>query len=41
MTRVPVFDGEAVFAAVSASEALERTRTAFEAHGAGGVGRAP
>jgi len=35
MTKVPVFDGEAVFAAVSASEALERTRTAFERHAAG------
>ena len=35
MTRVPVFDGEAVLAAVSPAEAIERTRVAFERHAAG------
>jgi alanine dehydrogenase len=32
---VPVFDAEAVFAAVPAEEAIERTRIAFERHAAG------
>ena len=35
MTRVPVFDADAVFAAVSPGEAVERTRTAFLRHHAG------
>lgn len=35
MTGVPIFDGEAVFAAVSAAEAVERTRIAFERHAGG------
>ncbi len=35
MADVPVFDGEAVLAAVSPAEAIERTRTAFERHAAG------
>ena len=35
MARVPVFDGEAVLAAVSPGAAIERTRTAFERHAAG------
>ncbi len=35
MSRVPVFDAEAVFAAVSPAEAIERTRTAFMRHHAG------
>ncbi len=35
MTEVPVFDPEAVLAAVSPAEAIERTRTAFERHAAG------
>src|SRR5688500_4815476 len=33
--RVPVFDADAVFATVSPSEAVERTRTAFLRHHAG------
>jgi ornithine cyclodeaminase/alanine dehydrogenase-like protein (mu-crystallin family) len=35
VTRIPVLDADAVFAAVSAAEAIERTRTAFERHHAG------
>jgi alanine dehydrogenase len=35
MSEIPVFDGEAVFAAVSPAAAIERTRTAFERHAAG------
>ncbi len=35
MTRVPVFDADAVFAAVPPAEAIERTRTAFLRHHAG------
>jgi ornithine cyclodeaminase/alanine dehydrogenase-like protein (mu-crystallin family) len=35
MSEVPVFDGEAVLAAVSPLEAIVRTRTAFERHAAG------
>jgi alanine dehydrogenase len=35
MTRVPVFDAAAVFAAVPPAEAVERTRTAFLRHHAG------
>jgi len=35
MTEVPTFDAEAVFAAVSPADAVERTRTAFERHHTG------
>ncbi len=35
MAQVPVFDHDAVLAAVSPAEAIERTRTAFERHAAG------
>ena len=35
MSAIPVFDGDAVLAAVSPAEAIERTRTAFERHAAG------
>jgi alanine dehydrogenase len=35
MSSVPVFDADAVFAAVSARDAIERTRTAFLRHHAG------
>jgi alanine dehydrogenase len=33
--RVPIFDGQAVLAAVTPAEAIERTRTAFERHARG------
>jgi alanine dehydrogenase len=35
MAEVPVFDADAILAAVSPAEALERTRLAFERHAAG------
>ena len=35
MSAIPVFDAEAVFAAVPAGRAIERTRLAFERHAAG------
>ncbi len=35
MTQIPVFDSETVLSAVSAAEAIERTRVAFERHAAG------
>ena len=35
MSEIPVFDGEAVLAAVSPLEAIDRTRVAFERHAAG------
>jgi ornithine cyclodeaminase/alanine dehydrogenase-like protein (mu-crystallin family) len=35
MPEVPVFDADAVLAAVSPADAIERTRTAFERHAAG------
>ncbi|HEX5956039.1 MAG TPA: hypothetical protein VFY37_08900, partial [Solirubrobacterales bacterium] len=35
MAEIPVFDSDAVLAAVPASAAIERTRIAFERHAAG------